>query len=239
MNDHIDLDLGPEEYERFNRAWIDTIGDQVENAVPPGASVLDLGCGRGELLERLVAAGYECVGVDGDESCVEMSSRLCPAFASTVEDAPEVLGDRRFDVVVMSHVLEHTVDPGAALIAAAALSRRYLIVAVPNLVATRSVADALKRRSGTVNRGHRQGWDRAHLDALLTRVGGLRILRFVPDRVEMPTRLGVVLARWGWADAIERRALTKLVPGLSLSLIAVTIVAETGEPSDGQSLGAR
>ena len=40
----------------------------IKKYVPPGASILDIGSGRGELMEKLADAGYEVCGCDIDRS---------------------------------------------------------------------------------------------------------------------------------------------------------------------------
>lgn len=46
--------------------------------VPPGARVLDAGCGTGRVAIRLAALGYHCVGVDLDTSMLEVARRQAP-----------------------------------------------------------------------------------------------------------------------------------------------------------------
>ena len=53
-------------------------------ALEPGARVIDLGCGKGELLRRL-AARYEirAVGVDRSPTLLEEARRRAPAGVTT------------------------------------------------------------------------------------------------------------------------------------------------------------
>src|SRR3954462_14984407 len=46
--------------------------------LPPGARVLDAGCGTGRVAIRLAELGYDCVGVDLDESMLEVARRAAP-----------------------------------------------------------------------------------------------------------------------------------------------------------------
>jgi len=99
--------------------------------------VLDLGCGRGELLEALAAAGVEARGVDSDLAMVEACRRLGlqvsegEAIEALRAAAPGSLG-----AVTAIHVVEHL--PAAAwmeLVAAAARALRpggTLLVESPN-----------------------------------------------------------------------------------------------------------
>ncbi|KUN89618.1 SAM-dependent methyltransferase [Streptomyces bungoensis] len=48
--------------------------------VPPGARVLDAGCGTGRVMIRLAELGYDCVGVDLDASMLAEARRQAPAL---------------------------------------------------------------------------------------------------------------------------------------------------------------
>jgi 2-polyprenyl-3-methyl-5-hydroxy-6-metoxy-1,4-benzoquinol methylase len=47
----------------------------VEKYVPKGARVLDVGCGRGEVMKLLSERGCDAYGCDIDDVCVELGSR--------------------------------------------------------------------------------------------------------------------------------------------------------------------
>jgi SAM-dependent methyltransferase len=73
--------------------------------VPPGSRVLDAGCGTGRVAVRLAELGYECVGVDSDESMLAQAGRsgaAVPWLLSDLADldptAPELA--EGFDLVV-------------------------------------------------------------------------------------------------------------------------------------------
>jgi O-antigen chain-terminating methyltransferase len=71
-------------------------------------SVLDIGCGRGEFLDQLRAAGVRCRGIDLDRDAVD----FCRSKDHEAECAdlfaylPE-LADRSLDGVFAAHVIEH------------------------------------------------------------------------------------------------------------------------------------
>lgn len=46
--------------------------------VPPGARVLDAGCGTGRVMIRLAELGYDCVGADLDASMLAVARRQAP-----------------------------------------------------------------------------------------------------------------------------------------------------------------
>jgi 2-polyprenyl-3-methyl-5-hydroxy-6-metoxy-1,4-benzoquinol methylase len=80
--------------------------------------VLDLGCGNGELCGQLERAGYDVVGVEVDSDGVRIARQEHPGVTFHnfgVHDDPQLLmravGDRSFDAVVSTEVIEHLYAP--------------------------------------------------------------------------------------------------------------------------------
>lgn len=82
--------------------------------VSDGKSVLDVGCGRGDLVQSLQAAGWRAKGIDPDPSAVEAARALGRDVALGDAESIAALAET-FDAVVMYHVLEHLYDPLRAL----------------------------------------------------------------------------------------------------------------------------
>src|SRR5438067_7487985 len=106
-----------EEYDRFaperdrwrrrGRAYYDAIERLVRFVVPEGASVLEIGCGTGDLLAALQPR--EGVGIDLSPRLVARAKEKHPHLEFLVGDAeapelPELEG-RTFDYVVLSDVV--------------------------------------------------------------------------------------------------------------------------------------
>lgn len=79
-------------------------------------SILDLGCGRGDIASTLVASGFDAMGCDADAEGV----RIATARGSQatfrhigVYDEPAALGRSDFDAVVSTEVIEHLYAPRA------------------------------------------------------------------------------------------------------------------------------
>lgn len=223
MSVHIEYEPNPVTYDRYGRAWVEALTDLVSDALAgqDGASVLDVGCGRGELLRALSSRGLACSGVDFDETCVAIAGQWGDTQQSSIEELPDRFGDDSFDLVVLSHVLEHTHDPGAAIAVLRRITRRYIALAVPNLASSTSFFQAARHAPRYVNQGHRQGWDPNHLLTFLECTCDLEVVRWGSDRVLVPTVLGVLLDKVGLSDLVERRLLTRVVPRLSNSLIVL------------------
>jgi O-antigen chain-terminating methyltransferase len=99
--------------------------------------VLDLGCGRGELLEALRDAGVEAQGVDSDPAMVAACRRL--GLSADVGDALATLRDRtpgNLGAVTCIHVFEHLqAATWMSVVEAAAAALRsggLLLVECPN-----------------------------------------------------------------------------------------------------------
>ncbi len=80
------------------------------------ARILDIGCGTGRLLSALKLEGFEHLhGVDISDQAVEIcrsKGLAVEPIGSIQEIRPKDVGDR-FDLVVLSHVLEHIPKEGA------------------------------------------------------------------------------------------------------------------------------
>jgi len=85
-------------------------------ALAPGtARVLDIGAANGGLLVALREAGFQALtGLDPSPRCVEAMRRAGFKAVQGVLTAPE-LEPGQFDLVILSHVLEHVVDVHGAM----------------------------------------------------------------------------------------------------------------------------
>lgn len=100
---------------RVRDAWAGRLRAWLPN---PPADLLDLGCGTGSLALLTAGQGHRVTGVDLSPA-MPARARAKPAgrdavFLAGDASAPPV-GERRFDVVLVRHVLWALPDPGAAL----------------------------------------------------------------------------------------------------------------------------
>jgi methionine biosynthesis protein MetW len=101
--------------------------------IAPQASVLDLGCGDGELLELLVRErGVRAQGVEIDEQKVyQCVARGLSVLHGDIDTGLPEYGDATFDYVVLYNSLEQVRKPHAVLQEALRVGRR-VIVRFPN-----------------------------------------------------------------------------------------------------------
>ena len=161
----------------------------IADLVPPGARVLDIGCGDGALLEYLVAER----GVDGRG--IEISQRGvndCVARGLFVVqgDADNDLGDypdQSFDLVILSRTLQAVHRPREVLLDLVRIGRQA-IVTVPNFAQWRVRADLLLRGRMPVTKSMPKTWyntDNIHFCTImdmfdLIAAEGLSVRAFVP-----------------------------------------------------------
>jgi 2-polyprenyl-3-methyl-5-hydroxy-6-metoxy-1,4-benzoquinol methylase len=125
---------------RVNLAWradrgIPLNGQRVLALLAPGREVCDIGCGDGSLLLDMQQSGLRVTGVEIDPAARRTAqSKGLGVFEGTAEDLPDAVRDRRFDLVVMSHVLEHCLEPQLSVTNAAGLLNDggQLVIEVPN-----------------------------------------------------------------------------------------------------------
>ena len=110
----------------------------IAEMVGTGKSVLDVGCGPGNLAAVLQRRGSEVFGVDGDANALRAASRHCVGTAQADLDTTplaDVVGERRFDAIVFADILEHLRDPAQVLQSARALllPGGFVVASIPNV----------------------------------------------------------------------------------------------------------
>ena len=98
------------------------------------SSLLDAGCGEGEIIHRIVDrySPRRLAGVDLDPRLIGRLSQLYPEHQFTTGSLETYRDDQHYDVALCLEVLEHITDYRAALASLASLSADRYIISVPN-----------------------------------------------------------------------------------------------------------
>jgi 2-polyprenyl-3-methyl-5-hydroxy-6-metoxy-1,4-benzoquinol methylase len=106
-------------FERLAAAGHDVHGEATlcTSLVAPGARVLDAGCGTGRVAIRLAELGYNCAGVDLDESMLAHARAQAPQLPWVSADLADVdllaAGHQPFDLVLAAGNVVPLVASGA------------------------------------------------------------------------------------------------------------------------------
>ncbi len=222
---HIPYEIDPEQsrahfYETFwKKVCLKLL---LKNVKPAGQTVLDYGCGRGESIKLFGEAGFQVTGADVDPECVKLGSRFGKAVVLEPDDPVGQFGPKSFDIVTCFHVLEHVDNPKKTLNELRTISRKYVLLAVPNL----RYLHLLFARTidlSVVNEGHLQSWDHWHFRSLAERHCGLRLVEWGFDATAISGLSGATERLLGKKAAIwlETGIFRRLFPFHGISVIGL------------------
>jgi 2-polyprenyl-3-methyl-5-hydroxy-6-metoxy-1,4-benzoquinol methylase len=170
----------------------------------PDVRVLDAGCGNGHWAGLFASQGCEAVGIDASESGIAIARRTYPAARfeqmEIGADLLERLGERPFDLVVSTEVVEHLYNPAVFAEGCFRALRPggSLIVSTPyhgwlKDVALASTGGLDRHHEALRPGGHIKFFSRRTLSALLAQAG-FDDLRFV----------GAGRVPWLWKSMVLR-----------------------------------
>jgi SAM-dependent methyltransferase len=90
-------------YQRKNRYYHSLIRNQVKQYIPPNRTVLEIGCGAGDLLAALKPS--RGMGVDISPTMIDTARRKHPGLEFAVMDAEALEVDGTFDYIVLSDLV--------------------------------------------------------------------------------------------------------------------------------------
>ncbi len=206
--------------------------------VADGARVLDAGAGEGAFAEELKARGCTVVALEVDPARAEAArARGLDVAVRNLETAGlDDLG--RFDIVVCADVLEHLVDPAAALqkLKGTLAPGGKIIASIPNVafygVRLRLLAGRFDyTETGILDRTHLRFFTRASARRLLEEAGlvvGFEAITLAPPTSAMPgiaTRWDALLERKRAGLAVHRAM--SVLPGFFGSQIILEAAPST------------
>ncbi len=82
--------------------------DELIRRLPPGARVLDAGCGAGVPVTRLLSQTFQVVGVDFAEAQIQLARQLVPQAQFVCQDITELtFSDATFDAICSYYTIIH------------------------------------------------------------------------------------------------------------------------------------
>ena len=100
-----------------------------------GQKILEIGCGNGEHLLRFKKMGHQVRGIEPDPDASRVAQEAgIEVYPGTAEELPKHCAGEKADLILMSHVLEHCLDPILAVQNSASLlpPGGKLVIEVPN-----------------------------------------------------------------------------------------------------------
>jgi 2-polyprenyl-3-methyl-5-hydroxy-6-metoxy-1,4-benzoquinol methylase len=181
QNQHIDLKIS-RKIKPYHWAISNYLGASVEDA-----DIVDVGCGRGELISLILenSPNANISALDYDPRCLELSRAAGAGNTYQFDiNKPRTYPKIKVDVVILSHVLEHTHNPMQVLRSLSDLVNPggRLIVAVPNPTRP-AVFFGNFVKSHYVNKGHCYAWDPSHWKNFLEEIMGLNVETYFSDQV--------------------------------------------------------
>ncbi|MBW8829368.1 MAG: class I SAM-dependent methyltransferase [Burkholderiales bacterium] len=108
--------------------------------------LLDVGCGNGAFLSRMKSLGWQCIGIETDEVAARFAREHFGLDVRQSSLTEAAFAEGTFDVVTLSHVIEHVHSPIALLLECRRILKPggKLVVLTPN---TRSLGHRIFGRA--------------------------------------------------------------------------------------------
>lgn len=179
--------------------------------------LLDVGCGRGLILDYFAKRGYQVCGTDISSDAILMVQEM--GHTAFLHDLETNELDKQYDIILCLEVLQQLYDPLKALnnLKSGLSENGELIVSVPNEF------HLISRVRLLLGRSHLGSFDHSHIrlfsperNRLLFDRAGLKIIR----QYHVP----IVPPRWKFSDAIFKWPSQVWPSGLAISSIYSLVV---------------
>jgi homoserine O-acetyltransferase len=147
----------PQTNERGKRTRIDY--ELIESLIEPNSSVLDAGCGDGELLARLTTdKNIRGEGIELEhDSVLDCVCRTIPVIQYDIERGLSAYDDKSFDAAILSQTLQTLNDPKKVFLEMLRVGKK-VIVSFPNFAHWRCRLQLLAKGKAPVTRELPFGW---------------------------------------------------------------------------------
>jgi len=144
-------------FEKAHRARADY--ELIESLIEPNSTLLDVGCGDGELLAKLIHdKNIKGEGIELDQELVlDCVCRRLPVIQQDIEQGLGYHGDKSFDYVILSQTVQTVQNPEKIFKELLRVGKK-VIVSFPNFAHWRCRAQLLLRGKAPVTRQLPFGW---------------------------------------------------------------------------------
>jgi methionine biosynthesis protein MetW len=109
----------------------------LSKSIEPGSKILDIGCGDGTVMEFLSKNNKpkEIIGIDISKRAVDyVKNKGYEAYELDVlsDDFVKFLGNKNFDYIIITEVLEHIQDPEKVLLSIKKHFNKSIFISIPN-----------------------------------------------------------------------------------------------------------
>lgn len=206
---------------------LDFIVNAIKKINKPNISIIDIGCGNGNISLALGSLGFNVTGVDIDKASIDKANSIntLPNVQFKIADASTFTIDNNYDAVVCSEVLEHLDKPWE-------LAEQIFKILKPNGVFVATVPNGQGPREILITRPmqwlHRKNWDKPIISfkkflgydsaTLQSSNEDLTHIQYytVNSFTAVLTKVGFKNTQWNNADFVERifpySILTKRIP---------------------------
>jgi SAM-dependent methyltransferase len=192
------------ERESEVRRWFVSRLADIRRFAVPSARVLDVGCSIGTFVKMLKEVGYRAEGLEIDKYSAEQArAHGLEIHEGSLESAP--LRGGFYDLIVMSHSLEHLPQLGSAIpiISRSLTNGGILLIYVPNF---RSLAARAMRNSWGFLSPQEHVWHFTHM-SLRNMAATLSAQHLRPVWIRQNTRLEPESANSVWKHQVKQLAL--------------------------------
>ncbi len=153
--------------------------------------ILDLGCGNGSLVNKLIELGYNAYGIDASKTGIEIAKSKNPnrffCYDITQGELPDELKEIKFDLIISTEVIEHVYSPAEFLqLCKSILSKSdkgELLISTPYHGYIKNLVLALtgkwdKHLDPSWEGGHIKFWSKETLSAMLKKYS-FQVLDFI------------------------------------------------------------